>query len=89
MKIKRGFKLKKISGQYTVVADKRIIKSFNSLIVLNDIMVFLWNLINERNITKQQMLEELLENFPISTVLALSNIDVFVKILKENEIIEE
>ncbi len=89
MKIKKGFKLKKISGEYTVVADRRINKTFNSLIVLNDTAVFLWNLVMERNATKQEMLEGLLNNFPISTVLALSNIDVFVRTLKENEIIED
>ncbi len=89
MKIKKGFKLKQMSGQNTIVADRRINKTFNSLIVLNDTATFLWNLVLERNATKQEMLEELLANFQISTVLALSNIDVFVKTLRENEIIEE
>ena len=89
MKIKKGYKLKNVDGKQTVVADRRINKNFNSLIILNDTAVFLWNLLLERNVTKQEMLEELLNNFPISTVLALSNIDVFVKALKENEIIEE
>lgn len=89
MKIKKGYKLKLVSGQHTVVADRRIIKSFNNLIVLNESAVFLWNLISERNVTKQEMLEALLENFEISTVLALGNIDVFVRTMKENGIIEE
>ena len=89
MKIKKGYKLKQMSGQYTVVANRRIIKSFNNLIVLNESAVFLWNLLSERNVTKQEMLEALLENFDISTVLALGNIDVFVRTMKENGIIEE
>ena len=78
-----------MSGEYTVVPDRRINKSFTNLIVFNDTAVFLWNLISEREVTKQEMLEALLEEFDISTVLALGNIDVFVKTLKENEIIEE
>jgi len=78
-----------VSGEYTVVPDRRINKSFTNLIVFNDTAVFLWNLISEREVTKQEMLEALLEEFDISTVLALGNIDVFVKTLKENEIIEE
>ena len=89
MRIKKGFKLKNVSGQQTVVADRRIIKNYNNVIVLNETAVFLWELISERNVTKQEMLELLLEKFDISTVLALGNIDVFVKTLKENEIIEE
>lgn len=89
MKIKKGYKLKSVDGQHTIVADRRIIKSFNNLIVLNESAVFLWNLISERNVTKQEMLEALLDNFDISTVLALGNIDVFVRTMKENGIIEE
>lgn len=88
MKIRKGFKLKNISGQQTIVADRRIIKNFSNVIVLNETAVFLWELISERNVTKQEMLELLLERFDISTVLALGNIDVFVKTMKENEIIE-
>ena len=34
------------------------------------------------------MLNALIENFDISTVLALGDIDVFVRTMKENEIIE-
>lgn len=89
MKIKKGYKLKQIGGQYTVVVDRRIVKSFNSLITLNQSAVFLWNLLKERNVTKQEMLDALLSEFEISTVLALSDIDVFVKTMKKNEIIEE
>ena len=89
LKIKKGFKLKNISGQLTVVADRRIIKNFNNVIVLNETAAYLWELLRERNVTKQEMLELLLERFDISTVLALGNIDVFVRTMKENEIIEE
>lgn len=88
MKIKKGYKLKQIAGQYTVVADRRIIKSFSSLIVLNQSAVFLWNLLKERNVTKQEMLDAMLSEFDISTVLALNDIDVFVKTMQKNEIIE-
>ena len=89
VKIKKGYKLKLLSGQYTVVADRRTVKSFNNLIVLNETAVYLWNLISERNITKQEMLQSLLDNSNLSTVLALGDIDVFVRTMRENGIIEE
>lgn len=57
-------------------------------IVLADTAVFLWNLLKERDVTKTEMLNALIENFDISTVLALGNIDVFVRTMKENGIIE-
>lgn len=89
MKIKKGYKLKLISGDYTVVADRRIIKSFNSLIILNQSAVFLWEMLSEGNPTKEEMLQKLTESFNMSKLLAVSNIEVFIKTMKKNGIIEE
>ena len=49
---------------------------------------FLWNLLSENDVTKAEMLEGLLNNFNISTVLALGDIDIFIRTMKENGIIE-
>ncbi len=89
MKIKKGFKLKLVSGRQTVVADRRMIKSFNSLIILNETAVFLWNLMNEGDITQSEMLEKLAKTFKMSKISALNNTRVFIKTMKENGIIEE
>ncbi len=87
MKIKEGFNLVDRSGQWVVIADNPAV-SLNNTIVLTGTSVFLWNLLKEKEVTKTEMLNELLENFEISTVLALGNIDVFVRTMRENGIIE-
>ncbi|MBQ6717830.1 MAG: PqqD family protein [Clostridia bacterium] len=89
MKIKQGFNLKKENGQTVVACDKNINRDFNSAIVLTETSAFLWNMIQNENTSKEKMLNALLDNFDISTVLALNNIDVFIKTLKENGILEE
>lgn len=89
MQIKKGFYLKKENGQNTIVCDKTIQKDFNATIFLTDTAVLLWEMLEKSNVTKEQMLNGLLEKFDISTVLALSDIDVFIKTLKENGILEE
>lgn len=89
MKIKQGFSLKTEDGQTVIVVNKNINRDFNSTIFLTDTSVFLWNLLQNGNPTKEQMLNALLDNFDISTVLALNNIDVFIRTLKENGILEE
>ena len=89
MKIKQGFKLKKENGQTVIVCDKSIHPTFNTTIVLTDTSESLWEMLSGGTVNKEQMLKGLLEKFDISTVLALSNIDVFIKTLKENGIIEE
>ena len=86
MLIKDGFSLKNFEGQYTVVSDNG---ELENTIVLTDTALFLWNLLKEKNASKTEMLNALLSNFDISTVLALGNIDVFLRTMKENGIIED
>ena len=89
MKIKKGFSLVKHNGQNVIVCDKNIIKDYTSNIVLNETSSFLWHLIEENeNITKEDMLNQLLQKYDISTVLALNDIDVFARTLKEHGILE-
>ena len=88
MKIKEGFELKKTDNGYVVMTGGVSKGEFNDSIVLTETAVFLWNLLKERDVTKAEMLSALIENFDISTVLALGNIDVFVKTMREYEIIE-
>lgn len=86
VRIKDGFSLKNFEGQYTVVSDNG---ELENTIVLTDTVLFLWNLLKEKNASKTEMLNALLSNFDISTVLALGNIDVFLRTMKENGIIED
>ena len=88
MKIKEGFELVKRDGQNVVVAKKGSGVSTNNYIVLTDTAAFLWKLLSESDVTKAQMLNGLLDNFNISTVLALGDIDIFIRTMKENGIIE-
>ncbi len=89
MKIKKGFSIKKENGENIVVCDKSIHNDFNTIILLSDTSAYLWELLQNKDSTKEQMLNELLKKFDISTILALSDIDVFIKTLKENGILEE
>ena len=88
MKIKDGYYLENRSGQYFVAYKGIAEKKYDNSIVLTDTAVFLWNLLKKKEVTKTQMLDELIANFDISTVLALGDIDVFVRTMKENDIIE-
>lgn len=89
MRIKDGFKLENMQGQNTVVLNNGKSHSFNNTIVLTDTAAFLWKMLENGNPTKKEMLNELLRNFDISTVLALSDIDIFLRTMRENGILEE
>ena len=86
MRIKDGFSIKNYEGQYTVVAE---IGELENTIVLTDTALFLWKLLTTKEVSKTDMLNALLDNFDISTVLALGDIDVFLRTMKENGIIQD
>ncbi len=88
MKIKQGFSLKTENGQNVIICDKSINREFNSTIYLTETLAFLWNFIQDKPVTKEEMLHALLAEFDISTVLALNDIDIFIKTLNENGILE-
>ncbi len=88
MKIKKGFKLKNISGRQTVVADRRRVKDFNSLIILSESAVILWEMLVSGEYTKEELTAGLIENMKISKTQASGNVKVFIKTLKDNGILE-
>lgn len=88
MKIKDGFDLVNRSGQWVIISKNVGSAQPENVISLNESAVFLWNLLKEKDVTKAEMLNALISNFDISTVLALGDIDVFVRTMKENGIIE-
>lgn len=87
MRIKDGFKLVRKDGQNVIVAEDA--NALNAAIVLNETASYLWELASKRDVSKEEMLFSLLQNYDISTVLALNDIDVFVRTLKEHGIIEQ
>lgn len=89
MRIKKDYEVENSSGQWIIVYNGVPTGAQLNSIVLTESAVFLWNLLKEKDMTKTELLEELIKKFDISTVLALGNIDVFVRTLKENGIIEE
>ena len=88
MKLKKGFILKRENGQNVVLCTDKSI-NFNSSIMLGETTAFLFERLLEKERSKEELLNLLLDNFDVSTVLALNDIDVFIRILKENGVMEE
>ena len=89
LKLKQNYELLELNGQLNIAFNGVPTGVILDSVTLGDIALALWNLIKERNVTKAEMLEMLITKFDISTVLALGNIDAFVRILKENGIVED
>lgn len=85
MRIKDGFELVNHDGQSFVINTDNVKKEIH----LSKFGLFLWKLLKGKEVSKSKMLNELLSAFDISTVLALGEIDLFLRTMRESEIIEE
>ena len=87
MKIKQGFMLREVAGNFVVVAVGEASKKFNGVINLNESGAFLWKqLISET--TMDKLLEVLLNEYEVSEEVAKNDIEKFVNKLKEADILE-
>ena len=82
MKIKDGFMLRKVGGQYVVVALGEASRSFNGIIRLNDTGKFLWEQLSADS-TEEQLCAALLAEYDVAEQQAQSDVSDFTETLKK------
>lgn len=87
MKIKEGFMLRNVAGNYVVVAVGEASKNFSGVITLNGSGAFLWEQLT-KEVTEEQLLQALLNEYEVSEEVAKKDVQLFVSKLKEANIIE-
>lgn len=87
MKIKRGFIVKEIAGQYVVIALGAASKIFNGIIKLNDSGKFIWDKLAV-GADKDDIVNALLEEYDVDRTVAEADVDKFIDELKGANILE-
>lgn len=87
MKIKDGFILREIAGNFIVIAIGNAVKDFNGVITLNETGAFLWKQL-EKGATKEQLLEALLNEYEVTQEIALQHIDKFIEKLTNAQLLK-
>lgn len=86
MKIKEGFMLREVAGQFMVVAVGELSKEFNGIIRLNGVGKYLWeNMQNET--TADELLNKVTAEYDVDEATAKKDIDNFIEKLKEADIL--
>ena len=88
MKLKSGYILREVAGNYLVVAVGKRAKEFNGMINLNGTAAELWKLLEDGN-TEEGLTAFLLENYDVDEERARENVSAFVKKLKEADLLEK
>lgn len=88
MKIKSGFAKRNIAGSEIVVPVGKAATEFNGMITLNGTGSFFWECLKD-DITKEQLLNKVLETYDVTEELAKKDIDNFIDMLRKNNLLEE
>lgn len=81
MKLKEGFILKNIVDEWIVMPTGSNIKNFEGAIVLNDVSAFIWQQL-ENPISREDILQAVLEEYDIDEQTAAADLDGFLEILE-------
>ena len=87
MKIKKDFLLKTVAGQKVVVPTGDNVVNFNAAITLNETASFLWEQL-EKGCEESELLTRLTDTYDVSEEIAKRDIEVFLHVLKEHDILE-
>lgn len=86
MKIKDGFVLRNICGEYLVVAIGKQTLDFKGLIKLNEPGAFLWEQLQTER-TVEELQTAMLNEYDVDADTAAADIDAFVQSLKKADLL--
>lgn len=76
MKLNPDYVLRNIAGEQVIVPTGPASQKFNGLITLNTTAVFLWECA-EKGLTRQEMVEKMLEEFDVDVASAVKDVNGF------------
>ncbi len=82
MKIKSGFVVQKVGGKYLAVAVGELANEFNALVRMNETGVFMWNKLSEADLTEEELLALLLDEYEVDIERARADVKVFIEKLR-------
>lgn len=82
MKIKDGFILREVAGNFIVVAVGSAVKDFNGIINLNETGAFLWRML-EKGCDEQSLKKALLDEYDVEYAVAEADVKAFIAKLTE------
>ena len=87
MKIKKGFVVRPVGGEYVVVPVGALSKTFRGMINLNETGAFLWRFFSEEH-TKEEAVTALKNEYDADEETLALDVDKFMEILTRNGFVE-
>lgn len=88
MKIKNGFAKREIAGSYIVVPVGKEASEFNGMITLNESGSFFWDCL-QNDTTFDGAIEKIISEYDVEKTRAEEDLEKFITMLKENNLLDE
>lgn len=88
MKIKEGFTLRTICGNHIVVGEGLALVNFDKMLSLNESAAYLWEQVNGRDFTEDDLTNLLTERYEVSEEKAREDVRKMIIIWQENGMLE-
>ncbi len=88
MKIKDGFVVQEFENIYIAVTVEEREDNLSPRVKMNGTGVFLWNLMQERDISREELVEEMTRAYDVDPAIALRDITAFEEKLRAAGILE-
>lgn len=88
MKIKDGFIIRRIVDEILIVPVGARIADFNGLVSINETGMDLWEAL-QQDVTEKQLIDVLLENYEVDETTAAKDVNSFLDVLRNNNLLVE
>lgn len=88
MKIKNGFVLRQVAGNYIIIGTGDEAVDFNGMITINETGAFLWKIL-EKEISREELAEKMLSEYDVDRDTAEADIDEFIEKLRSSKLLSE
>ena len=88
MKIKKGFELRKICGENIVIAHGVENIDFTKIITLNESAAFIWQQVEGKDFTEEEMAKLLLDEYEVDETQALADVKALTESWKQAGLVE-
>ena len=89
MKISKEFMLREIAGEYIVVPIGKAVFQFMGLITLNEVGRFLWELLQSKEYSMDQLIQKICQSYEVEEAVAQSDVREFIDALKSRGILSD
>lgn len=89
MRIKEGFILRSICGEYVVVGEGLAQVNFNKMLSLNNTAAYLWKELEGKDFTLDTMVDLLLENYDVTREQAAEDVEKLLQIWIKEGVVQE